>query len=51
MQTPATIRTNAHKKSRIFKNVRENTTFAEVVNILESAQIAEEGLEPPTRGL
>ncbi|MCB9926071.1 MAG: phage integrase SAM-like domain-containing protein [Planctomycetaceae bacterium] len=41
----------AQNKTRAVHHVRENTSFAEVVGILENARVAEEGLEPPTRGL
>ena len=51
MQTPVLSRTDAHEKTRDVINVRENATFADVVGILENARVAEEGLEPPTRGL
>ncbi len=51
MQPPATGRTDAHKKSRIVKNVRENASFSEVVDILENAQVAGTGFEPATSRL
>ncbi len=51
MRTPVLIRGDSQKKSRTVQKVRENASFSEVVGILENAQIAEEGLEPPTRGL
>lgn len=51
MQTPVSCRTEAQKKTRNVVNVRENASFAEVVGILENALVAEEGFEPPTRGL
>jgi len=51
MQPPVSCRTVSHKKPQNVQKVRENVSFSEVVSILENAQIAEEGLEPPTRGL
>jgi hypothetical protein len=51
IQTPADGRTEAQKKTRTVHQVRENASSAEVVGILENARVAEEGLEPPTRGL
>jgi integrase len=51
MQTPVSCRNDSQKKTRTVVNVRENASFAEVVGILENARVAEEGLEPPTRGL
>ena len=51
MQTPVEGRTSSHKKTEIVINVRENSSFSEVVGVLENTLIAEEGLEPPTRGL
>ena len=33
------------------KMARENVSFSEIVGILENTLVAEEGLEPPTRGL
>jgi len=39
------------RKARAVHLVLENAAFSEVVGILENAQVAEEGLEPPTRGL
>ena len=51
MQTPVLSRNDSHKKTRTVHNVREIASFAEVVGILENALVAEEGLEPPTRGL
>ena len=51
MQPPVLPRTDPQEKTRTPHDVRENATFAEVVGILENARVAEEGLEPPTRGL
>ena len=31
--------------------LQENASFSEIVALLESAPVAEEGFEPPTRGL
>ena len=50
-QTPESLRSHSHKKTRTVQKVRENVSFSEVVGILENARLAEEGLEPPTRGL
>ncbi len=50
-RTPVLCRGNSQKKTRTVRKVRENAAFSEVVGILENAQIAEEGFEPPTRGL
>ena len=50
-QPPVTPCNQSHEKTRTPHEVRENATFAEVVGILENAQVAEAGLEPPTRGL
>ena len=51
MQTPAEGCTTAQKKSRTTKMARENTSFSEIVDVLENTLVAEEGFEPPTRGL
>ena len=51
MQTPVSGRNESHKKTRNVVNVRENASFSEVVGLLENALVAEEGFEPPTRGL
>ena len=45
MQTSARARMAAHEKTRTVHIVRENASFSEVVGILESARVAEEGLE------
>lgn len=50
-QPPVSTRTDTQQKTRTVHVVRENASFAEVVNILENAQIAEAGLEPATHGL
>ncbi len=50
-QPPATPRTALQKKSQFVINARENTCFSDIVGILENTLVAEEGLEPPTRGL
>ena len=44
-QPPVTPCNQSHEKTRTPHEVRENATFAEVVGILENAQVAEEGLE------
>jgi len=51
MQTPVLRRTDSHKKTRTVHFAPEKASFAEIVGILENARVAEEGLEPPTRGL
>ena len=51
MQTPAGGRTAAHEKTRVVINARENVSFSDIVGVLENTLVAEEGLEPPTRGL
>ena len=51
MQPPAGGCRETHEKTRTVHSVRENASFSEVVGILENALVAEEGLEPPTRGL
>ena len=50
-QTPVSSRNDSQEKNRTVHFVRKNASFSEVVGILENAQVAEEGLEPPTRGL
>ncbi len=50
-QTPALSRDDSQQKTRTLHKVRENASFSEVVGVLENALVAEEGLEPPTRGL
>ena len=45
MQPPVEGRTSSHEKTRIVINVRENSSFSEVVGVLENTLIAEEGLE------
>ena len=50
-QTPVEIRDDSQEKTRSVQQVPKNASFADVVAILENDQIAEEGLEPPTRGL
>ena len=50
-QTPVLTRSDSQEKTRTVHFVRENASFSEVVGILENARVAEEGLEPPTRGL
>jgi len=51
MQPPVEGRTSSHEKTRIVINVRETSSFSEVVGVLENTLVAEEGLEPPTLGL
>ena len=51
MQTPAVGRNESQAKTSEVHFARENATFAEIVAILEDSRVAEEGLEPPTRGL
>jgi len=51
MQPPVEGRTSSHKESRIVINARENTSFSDIVDVLENTLVAEEGLEPPTLGL
>ena len=51
MQTPATTRTGAHKKTRTPQEVRANASFSEVVGILENARVAGTGFEPVTSRL
>jgi len=46
MQPPVEGRTSSHEKTRIVINVRENSSFSEVVGVLENTLIAEEGSEP-----
>ena len=50
-QTPVLTRGDSQKKTRTINKVRENASFSEVVAILEDSRVAEEGFEPPTRGL
>ena len=45
MQTPAGRRRETHQKTRKPHFIRENASFSDVVDILENARIAEEGLE------
>jgi len=49
-QTPVLCRSDSQEKTRTVHQVPEYASFSEVVGILENAQVAEEGLEPPTRG-
>ena len=51
MQTPAGPRTGAHEKTRVSQRVLGNTSFFEVVDILEDAQVAGTGFEPATSRL
>jgi hypothetical protein len=50
-QMPVGARGESQKKTRTIRQVPENATFSERVAILKNDQIAEEGFEPPTRGL
>jgi hypothetical protein len=45
MQPPAEGCTTAQKKSRTTKMARENTSFSEIVGVLENTLIAEEGVD------
>ena len=49
-QTPVLCRNDSHKKPAVSIKVPEKASFSEVVGALENTQVAEEGLEPPTRG-
>ncbi|MCA9174806.1 MAG: site-specific integrase [Planctomycetales bacterium] len=51
MQTPVSSRGESQTKNGTTILVPENASFSDVVALLENALIAEEGLEPPTRGL
>ena len=51
MQTPVSGRTESQAETSKVHVLRENASFSEVVGMLENALVAEEGLEPPTRGL
>ena len=51
MQPPATQSRQVNNKTRSPYEVRENDSFSDVVAILENGLVAEEGFEPPTRGL
>ena len=50
-QTPVSCRGDSQKKTRTIHKVRENASSRKVVAILEDSPVAEEGLEPPTRGI
>lgn len=50
-QLPAGSVGDAQRKTRTVHSVRENVGFSEIVTLFEKSQVAEEGLEPPTRGL
>ena len=50
-QPPAPSRTVSRTASRKPLEIRDNASFSEVVALFENALVAEEGLEPPTRGL
>jgi len=50
-QPPVSPRTESQQKPQSVQKVRENASFSEVVALLENGLVAEEGLEPPTRGL
>ncbi|WP_197529288.1 tyrosine-type recombinase/integrase [Aeoliella mucimassa] len=50
-RTPVSTRHDSQKRLQSVHSVRENTSFSEVVGIMENTQVAEEGFEPPTRGL
>ena len=51
MQPPVSPRTAPQQKSREPHKLRENATFAEVVDILENARVAGTGFEPATSRL
>jgi integrase len=51
MQSPVLSRNDSQPRTLDVQKVRENASFSEVVAILENGLVAEEGLEPPTRGL
>ena len=51
MQPPELGRKQPKRPPRRVAKVQENASFSEVMGILENAQVAEEGLEPPTRRL
>ena len=51
MHTPVSPRKQPQKAKHKVYRVKENAAFSEVVGILENALVAEEGFEPPTRGL
>jgi len=51
MQPPAGGCTGAQKKSRTIKMARENTSFSEIVSVLENTQVAGTGFEPATSRL
>ncbi len=51
MQPPVMPCKEVHEKTRTPHEVRENESFSDIVAILENGRVAEEGFEPPTRGL
>ena len=51
MQTPANVGKTSHDERPMPITIQENASFSQVVGIFENALVAEEGLEPPTRGL
>ncbi len=50
-QPPATACSDEKRKRPQPLVLAENTQFAEIVALLDNCPVAEEGLEPPTRGL
>ena len=51
MQMPVSSRNESQLKNQKSQKALEVGSFSEVVALLESALVAEEGFEPPTRGL
>ena len=51
MQPPVMPCKEVHEKTRTPYEVRDDARFCDVVAILENDRVAEEGFEPPTRGL
>jgi len=45
MQPPVEGRTSSHEKTQIVINVREISSFSDIVGVLENTLVAEEGLE------
>ena len=51
MQLPRSSRNDSQRGNSRKQQLEENVSFAEVVALFEDAIVAEEGFEPPTRGL
>jgi hypothetical protein len=51
MQPPVSSRTETHKKTHTFQNVRENASFSEVVGMLDDARVAADGIEQVLQAL